>query len=539
MTRRVLLVCAIALATGCWVTAPSDAQPENANLLAQAGWLYSRDDGGIWSAQPPVIAGGTDCTVLAKTTFSVADPKRYFMLELTHGLPLPQNVSVKLNGQDLPIPAAWMEYQTFPAISASLLVKGDNRLEVRYYCDNRPPAWRVSRRMPPDITLTLAPCKFTPVNRQGAGLLSGALLGPPEADAFSVSCRTRTLQPVALTLTPANPLFKPIRQVSPAGLIHRFRVEPLDEKGNWSYSLAIDSPDLPPIPTLPHPVTFLPRGPDLRFVMVGDCRTNTLAWATVAGAIQKARPQFVVFSGDMTIDGDIWDCWEEEFFRPAAKLLTSVPFYSVMGNHEGKGLIYDQLFFSPRSEKTYRNWRDQVGQVLLIGIDGQEDWSQGSDNLNWLEEVLALNQARFVFVFTHYPPYSSGHHGVEDEEGEPSEDECLQARENILPLLGQYGATAIVCGHEHDYERMEPPGATVIIAGGGGAPLWNPANDARARVDRQVQNPYLKVFRSTFNYCLVEVKGDTCTLTATTPDGQVLDTRTWKARPLPTSRPAN
>jgi hypothetical protein len=512
------------------------AQPENNNLLAQAQWLYSRDDGQTWNAASPVIAGGTDCTVLAKTTFRVADPKQYFLLELTHGLPLPKNVSVKLNGQDLPTPAAWMEFETYPAIPASLLVKGDNRLEVRCYCDNRPPRWRPERKMP-DVTLTLAR-KLIAVKRQDAGLLSGALLGPPEANAFSVSCRTRAPLPVTLTLTPANPLFKPLRQASPAGLIHRFRVEPLDEQGRWSYSLAVDSPDLPAAPTPPHPVRFLPRGPNLRFVLAGDCRTNSEAWGIVAAAIGKARPQFVVFSGDMTINGDIWDRWEDEFFKPAAGLLATVPFYTIMGNHEGKGLIYDQLFFSPGSEKTYRNWRQQVGDVLLVGIDGQEDWSQGSDNLDWLEAVLAMNQARFVFVFNHYPPYSSGWHGTEDEEGEPSERECLQARENILPLLGQYHVTAMICGHEHDYERMEPPQTTVIIAGGGGAPLWNPAYDARAGVNRPVQNPYLKVFNSTLNFCVVEVKGDSCTLTAQKPDGQVLDTRTWKARPLPATHPA-
>ena len=51
--------------------------------------------------------------------------------------------------------------------------------------------------------------------------------------------------------------------------------------------------------------------------------------------------------------------------------------------------------------------------------------------------------------------------------------------------------------------------------------------------DAAKQNPWSKVFASQLNYCVIEVSGDACTLKAFTPDGDLLDTRTWKARPSP------
>jgi hypothetical protein len=95
-----------------------------------------------------------------------------------------------------------------------------------------------------------------------------------------------------------------------------------------------------------------------------------------------------------------------------------------------------------------------------------------------------------------------------------------------MPLLAKYHATAFICGHDHCYERSEPEGGvTAITTGGAGAPLYRKVQDAAK------QNPWSKVFAPQLHYCLIEVSGDACTLKAFTPDGELLDTRTWKARP--------
>ena len=62
----------------------------------------------------------------------------------------------------------------------------------------------------------------------------------------------------------------------------------------------------------------------------------------------------------------------------------------------------------------------------------------------------------------------------------------------------------------------------MIIAGGAGAKPYAISENP------ETQNPHLVVFAEGPHYCLFEVDGDTCTMTAVRPDGTVIDTRTWE-----------
>jgi hypothetical protein len=98
----------------------------------------------------------------------------------------------------------------------------------------------------------------------------------------------------------------------------------------------------------------------------------------------------------------------------------------------------------------------------------------------------------------------------------------------ILPLLAKYRATAMIAGHDHNYQRSEPPeGVTVIVTGGAGAPLYEKSQEA------EKQNPYSQAFAAVLHYCLFVIEGDACTMQALTPEGETLDTRIWRARTCP------
>ena len=64
----------------------------------------------------------------------------------------------------------------------------------------------------------------------------------------------------------------------------------------------------------------------------------------------------------------------------------------------------------------------------------------------------------------------------------------------------------------------------MIISGGAGAPRYSKVENA------EKQNPHLKAFAAELHYCLFEIDGDTCTMTALRADGTMIDTRTWSAR---------
>ncbi|HRE11402.1 MAG TPA: metallophosphoesterase, partial [Ignavibacteria bacterium] len=67
---------------------------------------------------------------------------------------------------------------------------------------------------------------------------------------------------------------------------------------------------------------------------------------------------------------------------------------------------------------------------------------------------LSQSVSRFKIVYFHHPPYSSGQHG------------------NNLDMrwpFKQWGANAVFCGHEHNYERLvDSTGLTYFVNGLGG-----------------------------------------------------------------------
>ncbi|NBC11504.1 MAG: hypothetical protein GVY24_07200 [Planctomycetes bacterium] len=141
-----------------------------------------------------------------------------------------------------------------------------------------------------------------------------------------------------------------------------------------------------------------------------------------------------------------------------------------------------------------------------------------------MERVLEECDARFLFVMTHYPPFSSGGHGRVDEKGEPLERPIRQARAFLIPLFTRYGVTAVVSGHDHFYERSElPGGVTGIVSAGAGSRLYS-------KTDNPLQNPHSTVWRSEYHYCRVRVGPEKCRLTAVSLDGAVLDEKTWAPR---------
>jgi len=248
----------------------------------------------------------------------------------------------------------------------------------------------------------------------------------------------------------------------------------------------------------------------------------------VAKAIVKSQPDLVVHTGDMVRYGRSDWQWDKELFAPAAGLFASIPFYAVLGNHDVRAPLFGEMFYAPGPTGKAFNWHQNANGVELIGIEGWEDWAHGSPNARWLEGILSATKARFIFLFSHYGAYSSGKRGRLDEAtGKPREKAARQGREVLVPLLGKYGATAMFVGHDHFYERSELPGGLthVITAAAGasqrGKVLW-----------AGKQNPYSKAFASTLHYCLVDVTGDTATMTVLTPAGKVLDKRTWKARAM-------
>jgi hypothetical protein len=278
------------------------------------------------------------------------------------------------------------------------------------------------------------------------------------------------------------------------------------------------------VTTGPFTVRTFPTKAPFTFAILGDSRTYPDKWKKVADATLAAKPAFSLFVGDMITNGRVDKMWDDEYFHPAKDFLATIPYFSVIGNHEGNCPLFPLMFQTPQ-ENGSKNWSQQIGPLLLIGIDGSMDWSHGSKLERWLENTLAKSKAKFIFVGSHYPAWTSGGHGSLNEEKRPKEKPIKDAQDTIMPLLKKYNAAAMFAGHDHFYERNEPDnGVTMIVTGGAGAPLRDKTKYAAK------QNPYSVVFKKQLHFCLISVENDKCTMKVLNPQGEVLDTRSWNAR---------
>jgi hypothetical protein len=255
--------------------------------------------------------------------------------------------------------------------------------------------------------------------------------------------------------------------------------------------------------------TLASRTP-LTFAWAADTGPLPDVWARTAAALAGERPAFLVFGGDMPSYGtNDWQ-WEGNFFGRARHLMANVPVYGIMGNHDMGSPIFDMMFANPGG----RNWEQRIDNMLMVGIDGLEDYSPGSANLAWLESVLSHCDAEFIFFFGHYPAWSSAGHGRLGADDEPVEPPVRQMRHSIYPLLQRYGVTACFNGHDHCFEHSElPGGVTAIASGGAGAYLYS-------KGERDNQNPYSLAFHSLHHYLLIRVEPGRCELTAKSLDGE-------------------
>ena len=100
--------------------------------------------------------------------------------------------------------------------------------------------------------------------------------------------------------------------------------------------------------------------------------------------------------------------------------------------------------------------------VHLFALDSESDEPDGrredSAQAAWLRNQLAASTACYKVVYFHHAPYGSGRHGSHDTMRWPFAD---------------WGAQAVINGHDHLYERLEVDGIPYFVNGAGGAKLYD------------------------------------------------------------------
>lgn len=213
------------------------------------------------------------------------------------------------------------------------------------------------------------------------------------------------------------------------------------------------------------------------FIVIGDNRSGDETYKKLVSLIAERKPDFVVNTGDMINKPGSTQEWGRfwELSRPI-----TAPYFLAVGNHD----VHQKV---PRSEKTYQDQVDLPGNELYYSFDagnslfvvldsfiaGQEKMIAG-EQLKWFEALLAGSTRKHKFIFLHHPLYTDlgkGHHAHESLDTYPDSRDALEA------LFVKWKVDAVFAGHEHYYQRRTVDGVVHIIAGGGGAPLYDREED--------------------------------------------------------------
>ncbi len=251
-----------------------------------------------------------------------------------------------------------------------------------------------------------------------------------------------------------------------------------------------------------------PESP-FRFVFYGDNRSGPQMHRRNALAISSENPNIVLQCGDLVLRGDVYSQWERLFFTPAAPMISHIPIYPALGNHEANADYYFKFLSLPGKESYYSF---DYGNAHFVVLDSAfTKLEEGSEQWNWLVEDLKHSRAVWKFVSFHHPPFTSG--------GNYYTKQRVALKKILPPLFDTYGVDIAFHGHDHDYERSVPilskggvRPVTYVVCGNGGTPLRYVGKREWTAYSARV-----------FGYALVSIHGRRLELQAKTVDGEVID----------------
>jgi acid phosphatase type 7 len=247
--------------------------------------------------------------------------------------------------------------------------------------------------------------------------------------------------------------------------------------------------------------TRKPRGAPVRIVAFGDNAFGDVAQRAIAYQAYKAKPDLILNTGDNVYDSGLDNEYERYFFpvynaegagpRTGAPLVSTVPFYTVMANHDvhattpdGRQVVDftkspDSLAYftamhlplsgpdnppqtppitgSPEAFAQFRDcagqrypiqanyWFD-VGDARILCLDSNTyvdpthpGWS------DFIQSTFAKTDARWRLVAFHHGPFNVGNEHYKE-----------QHMRVLAPLFEQLGIDLVLSGHEHSYQRSRP-----------------------------------------------------------------------------------
>jgi hypothetical protein len=216
------------------------------------------------------------------------------------------------------------------------------------------------------------------------------------------------------------------------------------------------------------------------FAVIGDFGMAGRHEQDVAGLVRSWTPDFIITTGDnnypagdnATIDANIGQYYADYIYPyygqyPRSSAQAHNRFFPSLGNHDivcnAAGAAYLKYFTLPDTASGNERYYEKIwGPVHLFALNSDQSEPDGYDNVSkqaqWLKARLASSTAPWKLIYFHHAPYSSCQaHGSTPYMQWP---------------FKEWGASAVLSGHDHVYERINQNGLTFFVNGAGGAPLY-------------------------------------------------------------------
>jgi tartrate-resistant acid phosphatase type 5 len=287
----------------------------------------------------------------------------------------------------------------------------------------------------------------------------------------------------------------------------------------------------------------------ITFAVIGDFGKAGPYEQAVADLVKSWNPAFILTTGDnnypsgaaATIDlniGQYYQTYIAPYTGAFGSGAATNRFFPTLGNHDwdtSGAAPYFDYFSLPGNERYY----DVVlGPVHVFSLDSDPREPDGTSSTStqggWLRTKLAGSTACWKLVYFHHAPYSSGSHGS---------DVRMQ-----WPFL-EWGADAVLAGHDHTYERVLVGGLPYFVNGLGGYsryPFGTPIDGSVVRYNAGFGAMRVTASNTTITYEFVAASGmvvDSYTETGgcgppATPTSTATPTPTPTSAPTPTATPS-
>ncbi len=206
-----------------------------------------------------------------------------------------------------------------------------------------------------------------------------------------------------------------------------------------------------------------------RFAVIGDYGSGDQHEADVAALVNGWNPDFIITVGDnnypdgeaSTIDRNIGQYYHQYIYPYVGVYGVGASenrFFPTLGNRDYENNLgyptqpYIDYFTLPNNERYYTTIQGPV-ELFALDSDAREPDGNRSDSIQaqWLEARLDESTAPWKIVFFHHTPYSS-----------------RSATAKMRWPFSKWGATAVLAGHSHVYERIMKNGFPYMTNGLGG-----------------------------------------------------------------------